>query len=408
MVTRSKVGVFKPKALVAQAVSDEPQSMVKPAKPSKPSSKALKPDYTLTEPSSYKVAVQFPQWCAAMDEEFVALQRQGTWSLVLHSPFQNVVGCKSVYKLKFNNNGSINRYKARLVAKGFHQQYGVDFEETFSPVIKPPTVRIILSLAIQFDWPLRQLDVRNAFLHGHLREEVYMVQPFGYVDPSCPNYVCRLWKSLYGLKQAPKAWFKRFSTQLLHMGFQASLADSSLFILHNGKLVVYLLVYVDDIVITGNNPKFLDSLVAQLSQAFELKDLGPLHYFLGLQITRSSKGLLLTQTKYAQDLILKLQMQSSKPARSPCAPHLRLVPNEGSLLSNPHEYRSLVGSLHYLTFIRPDLSFAVHQVCQFMCFPTDIHLTVAKHILRYINGTLNFGILLQPGPISLSAFSDSD
>ena len=166
------------------------------------------------------------------------------------------------------------------------------------------------------------------------------------------------------------------------MGFQASLTDSSLFILHHGKLVVYLLVYVDDIVITGNNPKFLDSLVAQLSQAFELKDLGPLHYFLGLQITRSSKGLLLTQTKYAQDLILKLQMQSSKPARSPCAPHLRLVPNEGSLLSNPHEYRSLVGSLHYLTFTRPDLSFAVHQVCQFMSFPTDIHLTVAKHILR--------------------------
>ena len=186
-----------------------------------------------------------------------------------------------------------------MVAKGFHQQYGVDFEETFSPVIKPPTVRIILSLAVQFDWPLGQLDVRNAFLHGHLREEVYMVQPPGYVDPSCPNHVCRLWKSLYRLKQAPRAWFERFSTQLLHMGFQASLANSSLFILHHGKLVVYLLVYVDDIVITGNNPKFLDSLVAQLSQAFELKDLGPLHYFLGLQITKSSKGLLLTQTRYA-------------------------------------------------------------------------------------------------------------
>ena len=234
-----------------------------------------------------------------MDEEFAALQRQGTWSLVPHSPSQNVVGCKWVYKLKLNCDGSINRYKARLVAKGFHQQYGVDFEETFSPVIKPPTVRIILSLAVQFDWPLGQLDVRNAFLHGHLREEVYMVQPLGYVDPSCPNHVYRLWKSLYGLKQVPRAWFERFSTQLLHMGFQASLANSSLFILHHGKLVVYLLVYVDDIVITGNNPKFLDSLVAQLSQAFELKDLGPLHYFLGLQITRSSKGLLLTQTRYA-------------------------------------------------------------------------------------------------------------
>ena len=197
MVTRSKVGTFKPKALVAQAITDEPQSVVKSAKLSKPSSKALKPDYTLIEPPSYKVAIQFPQWCVAMDEEFAALQRQGTWSLVPPSSSQNVVGCKWVFKLKLNSDGSINRYKARLVAKGFHQQYGVDFEETFSPVIKPPTVRIILSLAVQFDWPLRQLDVRNAFLHGLLREEVYMVQPPGYVDPSCPNYVCRLWNSLW-------------------------------------------------------------------------------------------------------------------------------------------------------------------------------------------------------------------
>ena len=154
--------------------------------------------------------------------------------------------------------------------------------------------------------------------------------------------------------------------------------------------------------------KFLDSLISQLSEAFELKDLGLHHYFLGLQITRSSKGLFLSQAKYAQDLLLKLNMHSSKPARSPCAPHIRLVPNEGSFLPNPHEYRSFVGSLHYLIFKRPDLSFAMHQICQFMSFPIDIHLAVAKRILRYINGTLNFGILLQFGPISLSAFSDSN
>ena len=140
-----------------------------------------------------------------MAEKFAALERQGTWSLVPPFPSQNVVGCKWVFKLKLNSDGSINRYKAKLVAKGFHQQYGVDFKETFSLVVKPPIVRIILSLAVQFDWPLRQLDVRNAFLHGFLKEEVYMVQPLGYVDPSCPNYVCKLWKSLYGLKQAPRA-----------------------------------------------------------------------------------------------------------------------------------------------------------------------------------------------------------
>ena len=165
-----------------------------------------------------------------------------------------------------------------------------------------------------------------------------MVQPPGYVDPKFPNHVCRLWKSLYGFKQAPKAWFERFSTQLLHIGFQASLADSSLFFLRQGKLVMYLLVYVDDIVMTGNCPQFLSFLIAQLGTAFELKDLSPFHYFLGLQITRTSKGLFLSQSKYAQDLFLKLNMQSSKPARTLCAPHLRLVTYEGSVLSDPYEY----------------------------------------------------------------------
>ena len=186
MVTRSKKGISKPKAMLAKTTSS--------------STKATKPDYTITEPPSFKIAIQYQQWCKAMDEKFAALQRQGTWSLMPHSPTQNVVGCKWVFKLKHNNDGSISKYKARLVAIGFHQQYGIDFEETFSPIIKPPTVRMILSLAIQFDWPLRQLDMSSTFLHGFLREEVYMDQPPGHVGPSKPNHVCRLWKSLYGLK----------------------------------------------------------------------------------------------------------------------------------------------------------------------------------------------------------------
>ena len=192
------------------------------------------------------------------------------------------------------------------------------------------------------------------------------------------------------------------------MRFQASFADSSLFFLRQGKLVVYLLVYVDDIIMTGNCPQFLSSLIAQLGTAFILKDLGPLYYFLGLQVTRISKGLFLSQSKYAQGLLLKLNMQSSKHAHTPCAPHCRLVTHEGLVLSNPHEYRSLVGSLHYLTFTLLDLSFAVQQVCQFLSIPIDAHMVVAKRILRYLNGTLNFGVYLRPDPISLSAFLDSD
>ena len=182
------------------------------------------------------------------------------------------------------------------------------------------------------------------------------------------------------------------------MGFQASLADSSLFIMRYKKIIFYLLVYVDDIILTRNNPQFINSLIYQLSKTFELKDLGSLHYFLGLQITRTSKGLFLSQTKYAQDLLLRHNMHTSKPTRSPYAPNLKLVLTEGFVLSNPHEYKIMDGSLHYLTFTRLDLSFSVHQVCQFMATPTNTHLIAAKRILRYLNGTLHFGIFLQTGP----------
>ena len=326
MQTRAKSGIFKPKVCyIAQ------------------------PDYLHTEPPSYKVAVQYPQWCTAMQEEYDALQRQGTWSLVSPPPSKNIVGCKWVYKLKHNSDGSISRYKARLVAKGFHQQYGVDYAETFSPVVKPPTVRLVISLAVSLNWPLRQLDVRNAFLHGTLQEEVYMQQPPGYVHPDHPNLVFKLHKSLYGLKQAPRAWFESFTSQLLHLGFTASSADSSLFIFHDKHIIAYLLLYVDDIVITSNIPSYLDHLIQSLNSVFELKDLGPLSYFLGLQIHRTSQALYLSQTKYATDLLHKHHMFDTKPAKTPCIPNTRLTLTEGTPLQEPHSYRSLVGALHYLT-----------------------------------------------------------
>jgi hypothetical protein len=168
MQTRSKHGIFKPKPCYTAHL-----------------------DYALTEPPTFKIASQLSQWCQAMQDEYDALIKQGTWSLVPPPPNHNVVGCKWVYKLKTHSDGSIARYKARLVAKGFHQQQGVDFDETFSPVIKPPTVRMVLSLAVSLHWPLRQLDVSNAFLHGILKEEVYMSQPQGYIDPQHPYYVCK-------------------------------------------------------------------------------------------------------------------------------------------------------------------------------------------------------------------------
>jgi hypothetical protein len=192
------------------------------------------------------------------------------------------------------------------------------------------------------------------------------------------------------------------------LGFIASTADSSLFIYKDNKVIAYLLLYVDDIVLTSNTPTFLDHLIQQLNSVFDLKDLGSLHYFLGLQITRTSSRLYLNQSKYAQDLLKKHNMLDCKPTSSPSCPNTRLSLHDGDLLPDPHLYRSMVGALHYLTFTRPDISFAVHQVCQYMSAPTIIHFAAAKRILRYLRATFNHGIEFTPGPLHLSAYTDAD
>jgi hypothetical protein len=186
----------------------------------------------ISEPHTYVQATVIPEWHAAMTNEFQALLKNETWSLCPRPPGKNVVPCKWVFKLKRRPDGSIDRHKARLVAVGYLQRSGIDFHDTFSPVIKPSTVRMVLATAVSFNWDIRQLDVSNAFLHGILEDEVYMAQPKGFEDPVHPQFVCKLHKSLYGLKQAPRAWFNRFSTALLSLGFLSSQVDPSLFIYH--------------------------------------------------------------------------------------------------------------------------------------------------------------------------------
>uniref|UniRef100_A0A2N9HQR7 Reverse transcriptase Ty1/copia-type domain-containing protein n=1 Tax=Fagus sylvatica TaxID=28930 RepID=A0A2N9HQR7_FAGSY len=366
MTTRSKSGISKKKILHT--------TITKP-----------KPNYLQTEPPSLTIASQIPEWAAAMQAEFDALQHQNTCS-----------------------DGSIARYKARLVAKGFHQQAGLDFDETFSPIVKPPTVRIVLSLAAQNRWSLRQLDISNAFLHGYLKEDVYMVQPLGFVNSASPHHVCKLHKSLYGLKQAPRAWFERFTSHLLTIGFTASTADPSLFVFRNGSTFLYLLLYVDDIILTGNNPAAITSFITALASTFELKDLGPLRYFLGLQIDYGRDFLFVHQRKYITDLLSKFNMTSCKATSTPFPISHKLQASSADLLFDPTPYRSLVGALQYATFTRPDITYAVNQVCQYMHKPTATHLATAKRILRYLQGTLHLGIRFQSGSPTLIAFTDSD
>jgi hypothetical protein len=199
-----------------------------------------------------------------MTAEFEALISNGTWTLCPPPPHQHILSNKWVYRIKQKPDGSIERFKARLVARGYEQQCGIDYTETFSPVIKSSTIRVLLSLAIQFDWSIRQLDVSNAFLHGTFTETVYMQQPKGFVDQSHPHFVCKLHKAIYGLKQAPRAWFHRLSSFLMELGFVASLVDTSLFILNSGLHNIFMLIYVDDIIITGSNPDIIQVLISKL------------------------------------------------------------------------------------------------------------------------------------------------
>lgn len=202
-----------------------------------------------------------------MEDEMRALRQNNTWTLVPRSDSMNVVGCKWVFCTKIKVDGTLDRLKARLVAKGFHQEEGVDFLETFSPIVKPGTICIVLAIATVHGWPTRQLNVSNAFLHGDLSIPVYMEQPPGFCDSTQPDHVCLLRRALYGLKQAPRAWFNKFSEFIIEYGFVCSSADPSLFVYHQHGHIIILLLYVDDIVITGDSLLIVDKLVTALARA---------------------------------------------------------------------------------------------------------------------------------------------
>ena len=287
---------------------------------------------------------------------------------------------------------------------------GLDYLDTFSPVAKLTTVRLLLVVAALNHWHLRQLDVNNAFLHGELEEEVYMQVPPGLTVPNT-NLVCRLQRSLYGLKQASRQWFMKLSGLLTVHGFQQSHSDHSLFLRFNGSVTTMLLVYVDDIILTGNRNSEIQDVITLLDQAFKIKDLGNLKYFLGLEIARSSEGIHLSQRKYTLDILSDLGMLGCRPNTTPMDYSTKLQATTGTPLSAEasSSYRRLIGRLIYLTNTRPDIAYAVQQLSQYMSSPTNAHLQAAYWVLRYLKGTLGSGIFLSAtGTPQLRAFSDSD
>jgi hypothetical protein len=392
MVTRRAAGVLRPidRLILAADTSTTP------------------PDASPV-PSSVRTALADPHWRRAMEEEYAALLANHTWDLVPCPPGTNVVTGKWLFRHKLTSDGSLNRYKARWVLRGFTQRPGVDYDETFSPVVKFATVRAVLSLALSRAWAIHQLDVKNAFLHGTLTETVYCCQPTGFVDADRPDLVCRLNRSLYGLKQATRAWYSRFASYLASIGFVEAKSDTSLFIYRRDNDTVYLLLYVDDIVLTASNADLLQRTIVALQREFAMKDLGPLHHFLGITAERRPQGLFLHQRQYAIDILERAGMSDCKPCSTPVDTQAKLSEDDGPPVADATSYRSLTGALQYLTFSRPDITYAIQQVCLHMHTPREPHFTALKRILRYLCGSLDHGLLLRPSQtLELVVYTDAD
>ncbi|RVW96428.1 Retrovirus-related Pol polyprotein from transposon RE2 [Vitis vinifera] len=329
-------------------------------------------------PKSTHEALSHPGWRQAMVDEMTALHSNGTWDLVVLPSGKSTVGCRWVYAVKVGPDGQVDRLKARLVAKGYTQVYGSDYGDTFSPVAKIASVRLLLSMAAMCSWPLYQLDIKNAFLHGDLAEEVYMEQPPGFVAQGESGLVCRLRRSLYGLKQSLRAWFSRFSSVVQEFGMLRSTADHSVFYHHNSLgQCIYLVVYVDDIVITA-----------------------VIRMFWWWSFPKGSMLL---------DILEETGMLDCKPVDTPMDPNVKLVLGQGEPLGDPGRYRRLVGKLNYLTITRPDISFPVSVVSQFLQSPCDSHWDAVIRILRYIKSTPGQGVLYENrGHTQVVGYTDAD
>ncbi|KAG8499189.1 hypothetical protein CXB51_005621 [Gossypium anomalum] len=361
------------------------------------------------EPSNYSEAISCEdseKWMFAMQEEMESLHKNKTWDLVKLPKGKKTVRCKWVFKKKEGTPGVEEpKYKARLVAKGYSQVPGVDFTDVFSPVVKHSSIRALLGIVAMHDLELEQLDVKTAFLHGELEEDIYMQQPEGFTVSEKEDYVCLLKKSLYGLKQSPRQWYKRFDSFMTSHDFKRSSFDSCVYFKKNNDgSFVYLLLYVDDMLIAAKDKGEIRKVKAQLSEEFEMKDLGPAKKILGMEILRDRKTskLYLSQKGYIEKLLCRFNMRSAKPVSTPLAAHFRL----SSALSPQSDdeieymshvpYSSAVGSLMYaMVCSRPDLSYAVSAVSRYMANPGKEHWKAVQWILRYLRGTtdvcLQFG-----------------
>eukprot|EP00253_Pinus_taeda_P036216 PITA_36216 len=361
------------------------------------------------DPIHFEDAIKDKKWIEAMNEEMNAIERNKTWDLVELPNGKEVIGVKWVYKTKCNAEGKIERHKARLVVKGYKQQYGRDYEETFAPVVKMETMRAVLSTAAQNKWKVYQMDVKSAFLNGVLNEEVYIERPLGYEKKGQEHKVCRLKKALYGLKQAPRAWYSRIDFYLLENEFDKCEGEPTVYIKEKDGKILIVVLYIDDVIFTGNDDYLIKNFKSVMKEEFEMTDMGLLRYFLGIEVDQNENGIFISQARYVNEVLERFNMQEFMAAITPMVMGLKLSKEDSSKDFDPSLYKSIVGSLMYLTTTRPDIMFAVSLISRFVERPKEAHWQAAKRILRYVKGTKMLGILYTVSECSdLVGYTDSD
>ena len=364
---------------------------------------------SVIEPAKVSEALQDHEWIKAMQEELNQFERLKVWRLVPCPSHKDPIPTRWIFKNKKDENGTVVRNKARLVAKGYSQQEGVDFDETFAPVARIEAIRIFLAYAAHKNFTVYQLDVKTAFLNGILDEEVYVTQPEGFVDSKHPTYVYRLDKALYGLKQAPRAWYDVLSKFLVNCGFSKGTIDTTLFIKRQGDDIILIQVYVDDIIFGSTNPAYCKKFSKLLESRFEMSMMGELNFFLGLQIRQLPDGIFINQSKYILDMLKRFNMSNCQSMSTPMETRSKLHADLDGIQFDQKTYRSMIGSLLYLTSSRPDIMFSVCMCARYQANPRESHHQAVKRIFRYLKGTVNLGLWYPRGTsFDLTAYSDSD
>ncbi|GJT53025.1 retrovirus-related pol polyprotein from transposon TNT 1-94 [Tanacetum coccineum] len=320
-----------------------------------------------------------------------------------------IIGTKWVFRNKLDENGIVSRNKARLVAQGYNQQEGIDYDETYAPVARLESIRILLAYAYALDFKLFQMDVKSAFLNGFINEDVYVAQPPGFIDFEKPDHVYKLKKALYGLKQAPKAWYDRLKAFLIKHEYKMGMVDNTLFTKKKSSNLIIVQIYVDDIIFGSTCQDMCDEFAKIMHDEFEMSMMGELNFFLGLQIKQMEDGIFFNQSKYIKEMLKKFGLEDSKPMKTPMSSDTKLTKDEECESVDSTKYRGMIGSLLYLTASRPDIMFSVCLCARFQEAPKTSHLEAVKRIFRYIKGTTHLGLWYPKGTgIETVVYADSD